>query len=198
MGEGSWSFRTNNGIVSIRTGVLTVRSTPRLFLTGQYARWREGSSWQRAKLGFQAFGLVSVFGRYFQYLLQVSQQGPGINIETGLVVFLSALYLGMIWMLFIHVRTISLSNIHDVSLDASDGELTVNFERKGNLHRWLGRGNGELEITPRSPDDLREAREILSLRGFSIGGPLDSRRSSNDSRSVSRENRQPEPTHSVE
>lgn len=120
MGEGSWSFRTNKGVAAIHTGVLTVRSTPLLFLTGQYARWREGSSWQRAKLGFQVIGLVSLFGRYFQDLLKVYNQGAGVNIETGLVVFLTVIYLAMMWMLFVRVRTIPLSSIHDVSLDASE------------------------------------------------------------------------------
>ena len=198
MSEDSWSFRTNRGVAAVRTGALIVRSTLWLFLTGQYIRFREGSSWQRAKIGFQVFGLVSVLNRYSQYLVELYRHGPGVNFKTGMVMVLSAVYVVMIWVAFVRVQRISLSSIRDVHLDSSEGELKIDFEREGKVRQWLGRGDAELELTPRTPEELRKAREILSLRGFSIANPSNTSRRTIDSQSVPSGDRRREPTRTME
>ena len=85
-----------------------------------------------------------------------------------LIVALSIVYVAILWMVFVNIKTIPLSNIHDISLDSNKGELKISHERKGNVRQWLGWSDAELETTPRTADDLREAQEILNLRGFSV------------------------------
>ena len=198
MREDSWSFRTYRGVAGVQTGALIVRSTPWLFLTGQYTRFREGSSWERVKIGFQVLGLVSLFGRYSQDLVKLYQHGLGVNFRTGMVTVLSVVCAVMIWIAFIRTQRIPLSSIRKVDLDSTEGKLSIDFDRDGKIRQWLGQSDAELELTPRTPEELRKAREILSLRGFSISTRSSTSRPTADSHSISNGDRRPEPTRTME
>lgn len=179
MGDGSWQFRTTRGTVTVGSDAITIRATPRAFLAGQRARWRDGTDRERAKSLFAVVGVlawavlvVTNVGSLLDIGTVTAAIAAGLSIATGV--------LGL-WVTLLRTATIPRSTVESVSIDPADRTLTIVHEPTGRLaalSRWLwGRStplsDGQWRWTTTLPTDenVREARDSFRLRGIALDPP---------------------------
>jgi hypothetical protein len=177
MSNGSWSFRTTEGTVTVGGDAITIRSTPGEFLSGQLARLRNGTRWGWAKtlLSVLSVPFWAVLLAYNAYtLLDVSIVVAGA--VPGLVI---ALMMWDLWARFFRERTIPRSSVESVRIDEADRTLRIVHESTGSLTPlpsfWPNstRVSGGHALTLAFPTDeaVREARDVFHLRNVPLDPP---------------------------
>lgn len=179
MSDSSWGFRTTQGAVTVGGDAIRIRSTPRAFLAGQRARWRNGTAWERAKILFFAvsglWSLVQV-ATIFDSTLDVGPVGVAGLSALGVLLTVVGLFF---WLG--HEITIPRSAVETVALEEDDRTLTIVYESTGRLDalaRRLGLrsiplsdGRSKQTHTLPADSDVQDAREILRLRGIALDSP---------------------------
>lgn len=166
MSEGAWSFRTTDGVVSVRPDAITTRTTPGRFLAGQSARWRRGTRRERLTVAFMIAGfLFSLAGfAYHVYLVATA----GLNWSAAFYATSVAVFGYSLWSKYGRKTTIPRDAIEVVELDADARELTVTHETPDGPLSGLRSDRIETTLTLATDEDLRNARETLRLRGFEV------------------------------
>ena len=166
MDSGGWRFRTTDGVVTVRSDAISIRSTPGQFLTSQLRRWRESGIRERLLTIFVlgAF-LFSVFGlAYHLYTVGTT----GFRWSSG-VAASSLAFLGYsLWRKHGRITNIPRSEIASITIEIDDRRLNVT-QRPTDRHLAKFRTD-DTETTLRlaTADDLRTAKRTLELRGFEI------------------------------
>ena len=169
MSYGAWSFRTTRGVVTVGADAITRRSTPTLFLSGQFARFRNGGTSERATVAFRAFGFIfSVAGAVY-HLRGVTVAEPGWS--SILYGALLAVLAYAFWAACLRETTIPQSAIVDVTVTPDERQVTITHERAGGPMSMFRDDETETELAFGTLDDLRDAREIFRLRGISLERP---------------------------
>lgn len=177
MSNGSWEFRTTEGTVTVGSDAITIRSTPGAFLSGQLARWRNGTTWGRAKtllslLSIPFWAVVMAYNAYT--LLDV-----GIVVAGAIPGLAIAVMVWELWSRFFRERTIPRSSVESVRIDEADRTLRIVHESTGSLTPlpsfWPNstRVSGDLALTLTLPTDeaVREARDVFRLRNVPLDPP---------------------------
>ena len=157
---GVWSFRTATGTARVVGGRLRRRHSLRGVLIGTYRRLGSGSILQRlAVVG----GSLSAAGPIQDVVAAVIADGPvagavsaglaAMLITAGTVVMVTTL----LWSVFGRSESVDIYDMTDVSVDADDCELTIQYADGGDSETTTVRAADEAA--------LGEAVAVLSLKG---------------------------------
>lgn len=169
MSHGAWSFRTARGVVTVGADDVRRRSTPTVFLSGQYTRFRNGSTSERATVAFRALGFVFSLAGLGYHLRAVTVAEPGW--PSLLYGALLAVLAYACWAACLREITIPRSAIVDVTIEPDERQVTIVHERAGGPLSTFRNDETETELAFGTLDDLRDAREIFRLRGISLERP---------------------------
>lgn len=162
MRDRSWRIRTTDGVVIVRENEIGIRTTPREFLAGQLARWRAGGYRERARTLRYLLGLPLVIG-LFCYAVVRGPISEGWDLAQFVQIVSWLLLVYSVWRNHLRERTVPLSDVEDIDLDAEERTLTVTHDSAdhGSLFKSDRR---EQTFQLPTEEDLREAREIVRLR----------------------------------
>ncbi|RJT05414.1 zinc ribbon domain-containing protein [Halococcus sp. IIIV-5B] len=180
--DGGWgSFRTIDGTASVGDEALHIERSPRKFLHGQRAHWRDGGRKR------QLVTVGKLLGFLLSLLFATYQVSTMLDTTVGVVAALSLAFVALDPLHRLWRRTrgtrIELSTIERVTLDETDRELRLTHDASGRLARfdawirgWLStRGfsaaddtETETTLTLLTDDDVRAARAALRARGISV------------------------------
>jgi len=169
MGDASWRFRTTKGDVTIRRDTIGIRSTPTLFLRGQYSGFLHGSPLQRAKIVFNVGAFLTIpltVALTLQRLFETGTEWLALVYVVSLAFFLHG-----IWTQYLRETTIALSAVKDVTLNEDERTLTIAHEASGGFFSLFQDDEQKRAHTLRVAEDVRDAKEILRLRGIDYDEP---------------------------
>jgi len=173
MGDQWGTVRTTEGELVVDDDAFRIQRTPRGFLRGQRARWRNRDRWDR--LG--AAGQVGAFLAFFVVLAWrlMDLAGPTAG-SVPYTLFMIALSVALpLWLHYYRETAIPLSAVEDVTVDPEERTLTITHDpmatdpSEGRLY-YVGDDLGVSLLTPesvetdlslRTDDDLRAARTLL-------------------------------------
>mgnify|MGYP006285461863 CR=1 FL=1 len=173
MSAGPWSFRTTDGVVTVRPDAITIRSTPGQFLAAQASRWRSGGLRTRTLVALVVGGfLFSVFGLLYHLWLVLN---TGFNWSSVLYAT-SVGFIGYsLWRRHGRVSTIPVSRIETITLDDETNQLQVSHEPADGPLSVFQEDTTETTLGLSTDAALRTARETLQMRGYEFEmAPVDS------------------------
>lgn len=155
------TVRTGRGELVVEPDALHLRKSPREFLTGQGARFREGTMRQRLR-AVRAIGALLLFLALLGYHLL-----DAAGTTAGLALLMTALYVGgtvhQFREQYVTDTHIPRSEIEDVTLDPDDRELTVEHTHDPGRLPSLTPGSRETTLELPGYDEFREAKTLLRL-----------------------------------
>jgi hypothetical protein len=173
MGDQWGSVRTTEGELVVDDDALRIRRTPRGFLRGQRARWRNRGGWARISAAgrVSAFLTLPVFAAWRFAGLAGTTAG-----SVAFALFMLALSGAVpLWLHYSRETAVPLSAVEAVAIDPEDRELTVTHDpmaadpSEGRLY-YVGDDLGwsllttesvETDLSLRSDDDVRAARTLF-------------------------------------
>ncbi|WP_253738857.1 hypothetical protein [Halohasta salina] len=156
---GVWSFRTATGVARVVDGSLRRRTTLRGLTVGNYTRRNWHALFRALGVGVSAISLLGPVREVTNAVI-----GSGGALSTIDVISVAALFsvLGALCLPFMsRPSTVDIYDMTDVSVDADDHELTIQYADDG----------GDPETTTVDVADeaaLGEAVAVLSLKGAPV------------------------------
>ena len=162
---GVWSFRTTTGIARVVDGSLRTRHTLRGLTIGTYRRGSWTSLLRPLAFGVGSFG---IFGSAVDLVEAVINGGvSGVVSAAGVATLVG--FVGLLGMLCLPLvteqTTVDIYDMTDVTVDADDRELTIQYTDDG--------GDRETTTVEVADDEaLGEAVSVLSLKGAPVDEAL--------------------------
>jgi len=161
---GVWSFRTTTGLARVVDGSLKTRHTLRGLTVGTYRRGGWKSMLQQLAVGVGSF---SFFGSAVDLVGAVAGGDLSALISAAGVASLAGLVglVGMLCLPFVtRQTTVDIYDITDVTVDADDHELTIQYTDDGD--------NETTTVEVADDEALGEAVSVLSLKGAPVDEAL--------------------------
>lgn len=180
--DGGWGIvRTTEGEITITDDSIRIRRTPKKFLRGQVARWRNEERWQKIKAVLGIIGLLLFPLFVANNLYSLPEMTHSLAVFASLVIVVLSLL--QFWMKYLRKRKIPLTTIENVTVDTARRELTITHHIDGFLavldketrQKWLinggllslfAKGESNTTLTLRTADDVRKVRTIMRTRGI--------------------------------
>lgn len=171
MTRDAWQFQTTNGVVTVESDAIRVQSSPGQILAGQRTRWRAEGSVERAKTVLWVVFLCFFPIGFIASIWNLVNDGLA---SSG---FVWTLFFSMALIASLHTAfrdtIIPLESIQRISLEQANRKLVVEYTPGSPLSRFmemasLATKTGNREYVLASDEEVRNAREVFSLRGISL------------------------------
>jgi hypothetical protein len=179
MSQGWGTFHTTEGEVAVADSAIRINRSPRKFLRGQFAQWRQGSFARRIQALVRIIGFCSLPLFFVWSLSTVSEMPLGLALFFSLSLLLFSVV--PFWSTHFRETTIPLSSIEEISLDTETRELVIVQDQSGGappvddggfgdriLRPYLGwitgAGGSKTTLTLRSSEDIRKVKSVFRSR----------------------------------